>query len=347
MLPAALVACTESTKKIPIQSHHGLLLQPESADIPAISYPAPLLSISSKNAKGGRPKGKARGGGKKKGKKPAKKTPDNSRYIIEIKDFISLAEYLSAYERTFSVPRAFFSTLNRVIRAQLYDTLSFCYYYTASILDALAPIPWEEVSGIHPEGIFGVCDSETAWEAKSNQQKLIEDRVIISELWYETLLLENVPDYPCTDEFIRGVREFKETKKIPFSLVFAAQVNLDIHHCVGDYAESSVSTLLKQIASMHQILKSYREFQEDIIGPHWDDNDQIWLQSTKEGFEWFLNDPLHRVKTLVVDNDQKGLESLSRTEKWRLLRRSPVIAGLALHYHRAELHKAGLKVTNA
>ncbi|KAJ4026706.1 hypothetical protein NW752_001660 [Fusarium irregulare] len=46
-------------------------------------------------------------------------------------------------------------------------------------------------------------------------------------------------------------------------------------------------------------------------------------------------------------NRQEVSIHLERTKKWRILRRSLVIAGLALYYHRAEMHEVGLKVTNA
>ncbi|KAG8360124.1 hypothetical protein FVEN_g2244 [Fusarium venenatum] len=126
------------------------------------------------------------------------------------------------------------------IRKASYESFNFIYFYTANSLAALASVHWDTANSFFPEGAFGVCDFETHWESKTYQQKLREDNIIASELWFECFLLDNVPDYPCTDEFIRGVREFREIKEIPFSLVFAAQVNLDIHHVTGNYAEASV-----------------------------------------------------------------------------------------------------------
>ncbi|CVK86195.1 uncharacterized protein FMAN_06446 [Fusarium mangiferae] len=43
---------------------------------------------------------------------------------------------------------------------------------------------------------------------------------------------------------------------------------------------------------------------------------------------------------------QEGLKYLARVEKYRILKRSPILAGLALYYHRAEMHEVGLRVTN-
>ncbi|KAH7185043.1 uncharacterized protein B0J16DRAFT_362618 [Fusarium flagelliforme] len=232
-----------------------------------------------------------------------------------------------------------------------HDALSHCFPLTETTLLTLALVPWRVNTSIYPEGSFGVCELEIPWKSKTAEQKMIDHGVITTELWFETLaLVHHVPDYPCTDEFIRGVKEFKETEKIPFSLIFAAQVDVDIHQVVGSYTERGLNTLLNRIHSMNQDLKSHTNFQQGIRGPHWSPRDEKWLKATQEGFDWFLDGPLHKAKTIVVNNSHNRQEvsiHLERTKKWRILRRSPVIAGLALYYHRAEMHEAGLIVTNA
>ncbi|KAF5554903.1 hypothetical protein FNAPI_6295 [Fusarium napiforme] len=237
------------------------------------------------------------------------------------------------------------------IDQKVYNVMSQCCYLTDLSIDALAKIPWTGVTGIYPDGTFGVLDPHTDWPDKSISQTLTEERGIIGELWTEALVLVyQVPDYPFSDEFLRGVKEFKETKQVPFSVIFAAQVNLDIHTVIGSYAESSVETLLKRITTMNEELKAHIEFQKDIKSPHWSSRDRKWLKDTQEGFDWFLDDPLLRVKKMAVDkssNRQEGLNHLARVEKYRILKRSPILAGLALYYHSAEMHEAGLRVTNA
>ncbi|KAF5690954.1 hypothetical protein FCIRC_685 [Fusarium circinatum] len=232
-----------------------------------------------------------------------------------------------------------------------YAVMSYCCYLTGLTIETLAKIPWTGVTGIYPDGTFGVLDPHTKWDSKSMSQRLAEERVIIGELWTEALaLVHHVPDYPFTDEFIRGVKEFKETKKVPFRAIFAAEMILDIYKSVGSYAESSVDTLLKRITTMNDALKHHIKSHKDIKSPHWSSRDTKWLQDTQEGFDWFLDDPLYRAKKMAVDNSrnrQEGLAHLERVEKYRILKRSPILAGLALYYHRAEMHEVGLRVTNA
>ncbi|KAG8360045.1 hypothetical protein FVEN_g2245 [Fusarium venenatum] len=84
--------------------------------------------------------------------------------------------------------------------------------------------------------------------------------------------------------------------------------------------------------------------------PHWSAQDQKWLETTQEGFDWFLDNPIHKLRTLHVRTTGGAREEraiLSKIDKWRILKRSPIIAGLALYYHRAEIHEAGLNVTIA
>ncbi|KAF5667203.1 hypothetical protein FHETE_5906 [Fusarium heterosporum] len=229
-----------------------------------------------------------------------------------------------------------------------YSTTSYCYFAVSEVIETLANVPWHENTPISPEGEFGVLDTMTRWPPKTVRQKSAEDATITSELWFEALALaHHIPNYPISGEFIRGVREFKKTRQVSFSLRFAAQMNLDIHHAIGNSAEYFTRVLIRRLRYMDKLLKSTVDELGRIESPHWSSSDQKWLKDTQQGFEWFLDDPLHTVKTEVVEQSLEGLRKLAKTKKYRLLRRSPIINGLVLYHHRAEMYDAGLKVTNA
>lgn len=76
----------------------------------ASGFTASLTPVSLYGTNAGRLKGKARAQAKK------ISTASATKYIISIKDFIILAEYL--LEKAVPVPRSFKSTLNRVIAAR-------------------------------------------------------------------------------------------------------------------------------------------------------------------------------------------------------------------------------------
>ncbi|KAJ3533488.1 hypothetical protein NM208_g7962 [Fusarium decemcellulare] len=229
-----------------------------------------------------------------------------------------------------------------------YDLGNSYYFNAGCLLHTITTFPWEGTATLFPEGSFGVYDPESDRTSKTGFQKFQEDTTILSELYMEALaVVHHIPDYPITDEFIRGVKQFKETNEIPFSLVFAAQVNLDIHHAVRGYAETSVAALLQRLSTMNAPLESTIGRHENLKSPHWSSSNEKWLQETSEGIEWFVQDPLHKFRTRIAEDDPKAQETVEATKKHRLLRRSPIVAGLALYHFRAEVHDVGLAVTNA
>ncbi|KAF5595065.1 hypothetical protein FPCIR_4690 [Fusarium pseudocircinatum] len=117
MLPPALVSVYREYKKDTNSIASWL-----ASTAKECGYPADLLS-NSLPPKQPAPwlKGKARAEAKKKANPPqeARLQREGPRYVIEIKDFVPLAECISAYKKpALSVPRAFFTTLNRVIKAR-------------------------------------------------------------------------------------------------------------------------------------------------------------------------------------------------------------------------------------
>ncbi|KAJ4177748.1 hypothetical protein NW755_013660 [Fusarium falciforme] len=229
-----------------------------------------------------------------------------------------------------------------------YEISNTCCYFVSTLLHKLAALPWNGNTPLYPEGHFGVYDPESDRESKSGEQKYREDTIVIGELFLEALaLVHHVPDYPITDEFIRGVKKFSETNEISFSLIFAAQVTLDIHHAIRGYAGTLVETLVKRLTTMNYTLKAAINLHKDLRGPHWSSSNAKCLQETSDGIEWFLKDPMYEVKKIIAGGDSRARVFLEATEKNRLLRRSPILTGLALYHHRAEVREVGLALTNA
>jgi hypothetical protein len=167
----------------------------------------------------------------------------------------------------------------------VYELYDYTYTWTSGFLQELSSQPWKGNITIYPDDNFGKIDLETPWNSKPWHMRMKHDMAITSELWFEAMgIVYCIPDYPATDEFIRGVKEFKETNKIPFSLVFAAQINLEIMHAVGQYAETSVDTLLQRLADMNETMQGHIEFHKEqrIAGPYWSARDQKWLEATQK-----------------------------------------------------------------
>ncbi|RGP65172.1 hypothetical protein FLONG3_9325 [Fusarium longipes] len=147
----------------------------------------------------------------------------------------------------------------------VYENFTFNFSFVFDVLEKLAQVPRQGKTDIHPDGHFGEIDLDTPWQSKSTEEKMNHDTAIISELWLEALAIAySLSKYSTTDEFIRGVQEFRKTKKIPISLVFAAQITLDINHAVGKYAETSIETLLTRLRYMSKSIRDHYKFLEGI-----------------------------------------------------------------------------------
>lgn len=227
-----------------------------------------------------------------------------------------------------------------------YNVASGCYFNTGNIMKSLSRFLFKDHAPIYPDGAFGVYDTATDWEAKTGHEKFKEDEMILTELFMEALtIVHHVPDYLIVDEFIRGVREFHETRKVPFYLIFAAEMTLDIHHRLRGHCETSATILLDRLSSMSETLKSHIKFHENLKTPHESTSEKDFLKESQEFIDWVIRDPLHK-SNIKFDGSQR-LKLPKTTKKHRILRLSPIVAGLVLYHCRAMMHQIGIAATNA
>ncbi|KAH6975085.1 hypothetical protein BKA56DRAFT_590033 [Ilyonectria sp. MPI-CAGE-AT-0026] len=226
-----------------------------------------------------------------------------------------------------------------------YGVASGCYFNTGNIIKSLARFLFKDYAPIYPDGAFGVYDTATDWEAKTGHEKFKEDEMILTELFMEALtIVHHVPDYLIVDEFIRGVREFHETQKVPFYLTFAAEMTLDIHHRLRGHCESSATILLDRLSSMSETLKSHIRIHENLKTPLELAATDDYLKECQEFIDEIIQDPLH-ISNIKFQGPQR-LELPKTTKKHRILRLSPIVAGLVLYHCRALMHQIGIAATN-
>ncbi len=110
MLPSALVSTYEQYKQDTNSIAAWLALTAKSLGFSAELSPARTAATST------RLKGKARTQAKKQAAAASANRPPGTKYIINIKDFVSLAEYVAA--KSAPVPSSFGTTIDRVIAAR-------------------------------------------------------------------------------------------------------------------------------------------------------------------------------------------------------------------------------------
>lgn len=126
--------------------------------------------------------------------------------------------------------------------------------------------------GILPtyNGNCGCYDASSDRKTKSGHQKFMEDHHLLFPFFTELVAVVRViDDYPVQDEFMRGMKEMDRTKEVPFYLVFAAQIFLDMHHTIREYAKQGFVTFKQHLRFFDNELKKHFKFHRNINIAKW------------------------------------------------------------------------------
>ncbi|KAM7221165.1 hypothetical protein V8F06_003340 [Rhypophila decipiens] len=202
---------------------------------------------------------------------------------------------------------------------------------------------------LYKEGIFGVYDPESDRRAKTGQQKLNEDKIVILEFFTEAMIVIRSDDsdslFPAQDEFMRALKVIDKTRQVPFYGVFAAQVFLDIHHTLRASTYKSFEVMTTETGIMANGLAKHLEFHKDLKTDSWMANHDRIIKETEEYINWMGGDPIFEAKVGIY-SQVRGWEADPVT-KHRLLKYSPVVSGLILFRFRASVHEISIAVINA
>lgn len=154
------------------------------------------------------------------------------------------------------------------------DTYFVPFQMLQSFLLALKPnqLP------LYKEGMFGTYDPTRSRSSMSGHDKFWEDKTIMSEFIGDLIAVNrHVPAYPIQDEFMRGMKEFDQTRQVPMYLAFAAQIFLDIHHILRDEVFSAHAKCKLEMDRMHEDLRQHLEFHKKLKIDYWPSsrNDQV------------------------------------------------------------------------
>ncbi|KAK3935590.1 hypothetical protein QBC46DRAFT_397181 [Diplogelasinospora grovesii] len=196
------------------------------------------------------------------------------------------------------------------------------------------------------EGVFGTYDPGSDRNAKSGRGKYEEDQVLLMEFFTELMtVVRCVRAYPVQDEFLRGMKELDETREVPFYLVFAAQIYLDIHHILRDEASRGFEYLLQQTTFIDNDLGRHLEFHAKLKIESWPASNDHMLRALQSKIKWIASDPVWKAKLKVYQRQGDLVPATMKPH--RILQYSPVIAGLMLYHFRAEMYDVGIAVANA
>ncbi|KAF5027156.1 hypothetical protein F66182_729 [Fusarium sp. NRRL 66182] len=186
-----------------------------------------------------------------------------------------------------------------------------------------------------------------------SRPELFEDGLYLSELWGEMLLLgRSIRNITVEGEFLRGilkmVRMEAETKvsRLPFELIFAAQVHLDVHHLLRGKADEAYQSFKRQVTAMREQLDEYEKLNRACPGwrptSYRPDVIEANLLEAQRGVDSCLQDATYKTK---ADNARLHGESPTEIETHRYLRLSPLLVGLYLFNARSFMFHVGFGFT--
>ncbi|KAI0482607.1 hypothetical protein GGR56DRAFT_620767 [Xylariaceae sp. FL0804] len=239
---------------------------------------------------------------------------------------------------------SFAGTLN--IDYKNYDAADATYIMPCRIVSQFTQIMPGKGIPLYKDGYFGTYDPRDNRSSKSGEEKDSENRALLMAFFTEQMaVIRSVPGYPIEDEFLRGLKELDETKEIPFYLVFAAQIFLDIHHILREHADRGFNTLSKNMSFLGQEIEEYFKFHENLKISHWPESNDASIRGLKVMMKWIAEDPVHEVKIKTYRMLREPIPA--SMERGRLLKMSPVLSGLMLYNFRANMFHIGTAVADA
>ncbi|KAI6779144.1 uncharacterized protein J7T54_007599 [Emericellopsis cladophorae] len=228
----------------------------------------------------------------------------------------------------------------------LYDTADECYLvafrHLTSFVDVLDPNSLPLIK----EGMFGTYDASSDRSSKTGPQRHQEDQILLLEFFTELVTVNRLlPGYPIEDEFLRGIKELEKTGTIPFSLVFAAQIYLDIHHIMRAAVRQSFAVMVNETTVMHNTLQAHLDFHKDLKTKNWPASNDHALRELSRLLDWMGKDPVHGAKAKQFTRMKRPVPP--EMEVHRIMIYSPILAGLYLFRIRAQVYEAGVAVANA
>ncbi|KAI1633864.1 hypothetical protein F4809DRAFT_621627 [Biscogniauxia mediterranea] len=227
-----------------------------------------------------------------------------------------------------------------------YDIANGTYILTCRLMESFIKVIEPDAVPIHKEGSFGYYDPRSDRASKSGHQKFEEDRVLLMTFFTELMAVHRGFDcYPVEDEFLCGIKELDKTKQVPFYLVFAAQVFLDIHHTLRAHADRACETLMTHLDTFSHEIDEHFKFHKNLTSVNWPTRNDNIVRRLQAKIQNIKLDPVYLVKLKACLDH--GTPPPPDMEPNRILKLSPLMSGLMLYYFRAEMSDVGIALADA
>ncbi len=119
-----------------------------------------------------------------------------------------------------------------------YDIANETFLLCFRLIDGFRTIVDPREIPLYRDGTFGTFGISSDRTKKSGTAKFDDDRALLMPFFTDLMtVVLSAPAWPVHDEFLRGMKEMTRTGSVPFYLVFAAQVFLDVTYTLGPNIE--------------------------------------------------------------------------------------------------------------
>ncbi|KAF4877789.1 hypothetical protein CGCSCA1_v003191 [Colletotrichum siamense] len=185
----------------------------------------------------------------------------------------------------------------------------------------------------------------------SGSQRFEQDQDAVIRLVSNYLILSNhvtKSEWPVEDEILRGIREMKATGSVPFYLVLAAQVHVDIQQNLGILTMNPSQKMVEELNSMKADLNNEMGGKTDLERSlvvttqpsRWPVARDRIARDMIEMMDKLLKDPCHQAKLLISGTPPQQVAEAS------FFRDSPYMSGLVVAYCRNYMKEAGIDLAN-
>ncbi|KAF4832355.1 hypothetical protein CGCTS75_v004664 [Colletotrichum tropicale] len=185
----------------------------------------------------------------------------------------------------------------------------------------------------------------------SGSQRFEQDQDAVIRLVSNYLILSNhvtKSEWPVEDEILRGIREMKATGSVPFYLVLAAQIHVDIQQNLGILTMNPSQKMVEELNSMKADLNhemgGKNDFERSLVmttqPSMWPVARDRIVRDMIEMMDKLLKDPCHQDKLRISGTPAQQVAEAS------FFRDSPYMSGLVVAYCRNYMKEAGIDRAN-
>lgn len=226
-----------------------------------------------------------------------------------------------------------------------YDVANETFFKSFRMIDSFQAIIHPKQIPLYRDGTFGTFDVNSDRTKKSGTSKFHDDRALLMPFFTDLITVTlSVPGWPVHDEFLRGMKEMTRTGSIPFYMVFAAQVFLDVTYTLGPDIDRVWTTFNSHTNFIAGDLKLYFDYHANLKIRTWAASNDQMIKQLRDSILWLGQDPLFQIHEPLLKRE--GVKA-NKDNLYRIFRMSPILCGLVLYQCRFRYREVGMAVADA